>query len=255
MIRRLLDRGFRALGYEVRHLRSERSPFSREAISKEDQETINTVRPYTMTSWERIYAAVQAARYVHENRIEGSIVECGVWRGGSSMAMARTLASLNDQERELFLFDTYEGMPKPSKYDKSIGGADAKLRFEKTQTGKDRSNWCEASLEDVKENMGRVEYDAAKIHYIKGKVEETIPGTCPEQIAILRLDTDWYESTKHELEHLFPKLVPGGVLIIDDYGHWEGARKAVDEYFAVHDIHMLLHRIDYTGRIGVVQSS
>jgi len=73
----------------------------------------------------------------------------------------------------------------------------------------------------------------------------------PGKIALLRLDTDWYESTAHELKHLYPLLVPGGVIIIDDYGHWEGARKAVDEYITAEKLPLLLNRIDYTGRIGI----
>ena len=71
----------------------------------------------------------------------------------------------------------------------------------------------------------------------------------PKQIALLRLNTDWFESTYHELVHLYPLLSKGGVLIIDDYGHWQGARKAVDTYFKEQGIYPLLHRIDYTGRI------
>jgi O-methyltransferase len=84
-----------------------------------------------------------------------------------------------------------------------------------------------------------------------GKVEDTFPKDTPDKIAILRLDTDWYESTRHELIHLYPKLSIGGVLIIDDYGHWEGARKAVDEYINDNTLRILLNRIDYTGRIAV----
>ncbi len=94
-------------------------------------------------------------------------------------------------------------------------------------------------------------YPKEKIHLIKGKVEDTIPENIPKEIALLRLDTDWYESTKHELIHLFPLLKPNGILIIDDYGHWEGARKAVDEYISDNNIHILLNRIDYSGRISV----
>jgi O-methyltransferase len=84
-------------------------------------------------------------------------------------------------------------------------------------------------------------------------VEDTIPASVPEQIALLRLDTDWYESTKCELEILFPRLVKGGVIIIDDYGCWQGARKAVDEYFNKNNIAILLNRMDDTGRIGIKQ--
>jgi len=90
------------------------------------------------------------------------------------------------------------------------------------------------------------------MHFIKGRVEETIPNAAPEQIALLRLDTDWYESTRHELIHLFPRLTHGGVLIIDDYGYWQGARKAVDEYIEENKLSILLARIDSTARMAVV---
>ena len=94
-------------------------------------------------------------------------------------------------------------------------------------------------------------YDIARTHFVAGDVEQTIPGVVPEQISLLRLDTDWYESTRHELKHLYPRLIRGGVLIIDDYGHWKGARQAVDEYLAETGAKLLLNRIDYTGRAAV----
>lgn len=94
-------------------------------------------------------------------------------------------------------------------------------------------------------------YDREKFHFISGAVEETIPEQSPKEIALLRLDTDWYESTSHELKHLFPRLTVGGVLIVDDYGHWQGARQAVDEYVADNHVRIFLNRIDYTGRIGI----
>ena len=250
IFKKAIDRSFRALGYEVRKTKKKRS-YKREAFTEKDIATIEFVMPYTMTSYERVYSVIEATKYIEEKNLPGSIVECGVWRGGSSMAIARTLKECGNTRRDLYLYDTYEGMPEPTEHDVSIGGSDAAKRFEETKTTEDRSSWCEASLEDVQQNMKLVGYNEEKIHYVQGKVEETIPETCPEHIALLRLDTDWYESTKHELAHLYPRLVQGGVLIIDDYGHWEGARKAVDEYFAQNNITMLLNRIDYTGRVGV----
>jgi hypothetical protein len=99
--------------------------------------------------------------------------------------------------------------------------------------------------------MASTGIDAGRLHFVKGPVEETIPASVPERIALLRLDTDWYESTRHELIHLFPRLAAGGVLIVDDYGHWRGCRRATDEYFEQTGVHILLHRVDYTGVIGV----
>ena len=83
-------------------------------------------------------------------------------------------------------------------------------------------------------------------------VEETIPDGAPEQIALCRLDTDWYESTIHEMEHLYPRMTPGGVLLIDDYGHFMGCKRAVDEYIEKNQRALLLNRIDFTGRLIVV---
>jgi len=94
-------------------------------------------------------------------------------------------------------------------------------------------------------------YPEAKIRAVRGRVQETIPGVAPEQIALLRLDTDYYDSTLHELEHLYPRIPPGGVLLVDDYGRLEGATRAVDEYFAAHGVKMMLNRIDSQGCIGV----
>ena len=214
-------------------------------------DTLNVVRPYTMTSPERVHALIEAVKYVTRSRVPGAIVECGVWRGGSMMAAARTLLSLGSSERDLYLFDTFEGMSPPSEHDVDMGGqrAGAMLATQsKTDAG---SYWCYASLEDVRGALAQVGYPAERVHYVKGKVEETVPAQAPQQIALLRLDTDWYESTQHELRHLFPRLARGGVIIIDDYGHWRGARQAVDEYIAQNQVPLFLHRIDYTGRIGV----
>ena len=101
--------------------------------------------------------------------------------------------------------------------------------------------------------MAQSGYPSEKLHFVRGPVEETIPDCVPEQIALLRLDTDWYESTKHELLHLFPRLQPGGVLIVDDYGHWQGAQRAVDEYFGTEHPPLFLSRIDYAARIAIKQ--
>jgi hypothetical protein len=103
----------------------------------------------------------------------------------------------------------------------------------------------------VKETLRATGYPAERLHFVVGPVEETIPREVPPGIALLRLDTDWYESTKHELEHLYPLLADGGALIIDDYGHWEGCKRAVDEYFAASPPPVLLSRIDYTGRVAI----
>jgi len=211
----------------------------------DDELILREVKPFTMTSDDRILAVIDSIRYLAKNGIAGSVVECGVWRGGSSMAAALTLLQEGDITRDLYLFDTFTGMTEPSDKDVSFNGIAAKEQFPSSGDG-----WCKADVTDVTNNMHSTGYPNELLHFIVGPVEETIASQCPPQhIALLRLDTDWYESTRHELEHLFPRLVTGGILIIDDYGHWQGARKAVDEYLSSHNLHYLMHRIDYTGRL------
>jgi len=209
---------------------------------------IKAVRPYTMTGNAKLHALITATRYIHDHAVPGAIVECGVWRGGSMHAVARTLDMAGDHSRDLYLFDTFEGMPPPSGHDlRHDGRSAAHLLAASDRTA---GVWAYASLEDVQEGFAQVPYPAERIHYVQGPVEETVPAKAPEQIALLRLDTDWYASTKHELEHLYPRLVSGGVLIIDDYGYWKGARKATDEFLERTGERLLLIRID-TGRIAV----
>lgn len=209
-------------------------------------------QPYTMTSVERMYGLYKAVEYILSNDIKGAFVECGVWRGGSAMIIAQMLTNRKIKNRKLYLYDTFEGMSVPTKNDVSFVGRIAQTEIAKKGYNKNgNSTWCLADLLDVKKNLNQTNYIPKNIIYIKGKVEDTIPSKMPEEeIALLRLDTDWYESTKHELNFLFPKLVKKGIIIIDDYGHWKGCRKAVDEYFSKNP-EILFNRLDYTGRIGL----
>jgi hypothetical protein len=163
-------------------------------------------------------------------------------------AVARTLDSVGDHSRDLYLFDTYEGMPPPSEKDLRLDGKSAQELLDKGT--KDQSIWAYATLEDVKQGFQSVPYPAERIHYVEGKVEDTIPDQAPDTIALLRLDTDWYESTKHELEHLYSRLVSGGVLIIDDYGYWKGSQQATDEWLKATGERLMLARAG-TGRIAI----
>jgi O-methyltransferase len=207
--------------------------------------------PFTMTSRERMFALWQATRYVVDAKVPGDLVECGVWRGGSSMLAALTLLE-SGAPRPLWLYDTYEGMPQPSARDRQWDGQSATERLALHERRPGAANdWAFATLEDVIAQMASIGYPSELLSFVKGPVEETIPARSPERIALLRLDTDWYESTLHELRHLWPRLSAGGVLIIDDYGHWQGAREATDEFFASQGAALLLNRIDYTGRIAV----
>jgi hypothetical protein len=220
-------------------------------VSDADLEVILKVRPFTMTTPERLLGFINAVRYIEANQIPGSIVECGVWKGGSMMAAALTLLATKGPTRQLHLFDTFSGMTAPSQKDSTRYEDDPQKAYEERKKESGIVEWSYSPLEVTRGNLLSTGYPAEKVHFVKGPVEQTIPEHAPGEIAILRLDTDFYESSKHELIHLYPRLAIGGVLIIDDYGHWEGARLAVDEYFSEHKIPMLLNRLDYTGRLGV----
>lgn len=203
--------------------------------------------PYTMTSIEKGYALWRAVRYLEARGIPGDIVECGVWRGGSMLLAGLTLRQTpTGSSRRIHLFDTFEGMSRPSEVDVSSTGFDALTWW---QRHGDDQGPIVASLDEVQANLALL--DRESLVFVKGKVEDTIPLEAPQRIALLRIDTDWYESTLHELIHLWPRVESGGVLIIDDYATWEGARKAVDEFWATMDDPPLLHRIDSAGMIAV----
>jgi O-methyltransferase len=250
---------FNRLGYSIQKTRKDSNGLSKplEDIKEEEfWEIYNLCKPYTMTSIERMYSLYLSVDYVLSNNIEGAFVECGVWRGGSSMLIAKMLSNRKIYDRKIYLYDTYEGMSEPTNNDISWLGQKADKLLEANKSTKKNSVWCLADIEDVQTNIRLTNYNEKNLHFIKGKVEDTIPAMIPEEpIALLRLDTDWYESTKHELIHLFPQLTQNGVLIIDDYGHWEGCRKATDEYFKENNIHLMLNRIDYTGRAAIKTQS
>jgi O-methyltransferase len=200
-----------------------------------------------MTSSERIFALIQAVRYFQKRAIPGSIVECGVWKGGSMAATAPALLEKNDVRCDWYLVDTFEGMTDPSSKNVDYSGVSASQGL-----ARDSGFKCaDAPLAEVKKLMYATGYPPERIHFVPGRVEDIIPASAPESIALLRLATDWYESTRHELMHLFPRLATGGVLVIDDYGHWRGSRLACDEYFEQNRIQILLNRIDFTGRIAL----
>lgn len=214
--------------------------------------TCEAVDGYTLTSVERIAALVQSLRHLSHRGIEGSVVECGVWRGGSMLAAARTLLEHDDTSRELWLYDTFTRMPEPGERDFDIWGRHASEYFEGPVDPHDTDGYRYLPLAEVRRLLEGSGYPPGQLRFVPGLVEETIPARAPDRIALLRLDTDWYESTRHELEHLYPRLVDGGVLIIDDYGQFTGARDAVDEYLAGLPDPPFLHRIDFTGRLAVV---
>jgi O-methyltransferase len=208
-------------------------------------------RQFSMTSPDRMYALYKAVQYIQQASIEGGIVECGVWRGGSMMVVAEALKMFGGPERHLHLFDTYEGLPEPTPEDVDVWGNDAESWWKQKRTSDRSSDWARAHLDEVQHNMNLTGFPEKSITYVKGMVEDTIPTQAPDKISLLRLDTDWYASTKHEMQHLFPRLSRNGILIIDDYGHFKGAKQAIDEYLMAADVPLMLIRIDYTGRIAI----
>jgi O-methyltransferase len=249
----------KTLGYNIVKTRTTNYPegFSDAEVDIVNYEHFDIIRqasPYSLTGPAKLFALIESVKYVINSNVKGDIAECGVWKGGSMMAAALALLKMNTTDRSLFLYDTYKGLPPPSEEDVSTYGDNASAMYlcgSKTRTKEDAHVWCYSPLEEVKRNMLSLGYPNSRIFFIEGKVEDTIPLHMPNEISILRLDTDFYESTKHELKHLFPRLSPGGVLIIDDYGHWLGQKKAVDEYFQKHGIRILLNRIDYACRVGI----
>lgn len=238
-----LHRIIRRLGYELRRPTS--------GLSEREVAMVERVREITATSPARIVGLMDAVRYVVKNAIPGCVVECGVWRGGSVVVAALTLLELGDTSRDVYLFDTFEGMSEPTLRDRFADGTPVAAVLRRLERRDDGSIWAMSPIDRVKANVLATGYPAEKFHFVQGKVEDTLPGRAPERIALLRLDTDWYESTRHELEHLYDRLCPGGVLIIDDYGHWQGAREAVDEFFSARGYSPLLGRLDETGRMFV----
>jgi hypothetical protein len=220
-------------------------------VAEHNRAIVERAMPFTMTSPLRIEATVEAVRHCVRREIPGAFAECGVWRGGSVLAMILALQELGVADRDIYLYDTFEGMTEPGEHDRSALAAYEEARSRGERPFEEMFGPQAFNEDGVRRTLAASGYPQERLHFVRGAVEETIPASLPERLALLRLDTDWYESTRHELIHLYPVLSTGGVLIIDDYGHWDGCRRAVDEYFGETADPLLLARIDYTGRIAV----
>jgi O-methyltransferase len=211
------------------------------------------VRPHTLTfnsGAEGPWALYQSIEYIVRNQIPGDIVECGVWSGGSVLLAALALKHFGDTSRRIYLYDTFAGMPKPDPIDARWDGLPALPTWERFQ--RDGRSWCFGGTQDyVRGVVSKSGYPEDKFVFVEGQVEDTLPATRPDQISLLRLDTDLYSSTYHELVHLYPKLAPGGILIIDDYGAFRGAKLATDRFIEENNLPLFLSRIDVSVRLAV----
>lgn len=217
-------------------------------LSPIEIDSIYKYRPFSMTSFERLSAIAISMNYLHLNKIEGALVECGVWAGGS-IGLAAYLSQQKGEIRDVILFDTFQGMSAPSEEDT----LEAHEGYRDTLIDDGSSSWCAVSLNDVKKNLAQSGIEMSKLKFVVGDVSETLieKSNLPEKIAFLRLDTDWFQSTFDELTHLYPRLTTGAVVIIDDFGAWEGARSAVTKYFQDNNLHPLMVPIDNSGRIFI----
>jgi O-methyltransferase len=251
MLTRLIQTALNKFGYELRKDPKTQMPVE---LSREECDIVNYVmaNKLTMVSHERLWTTLMACKYAIEQDIPGDFVECGVWRGGNALVAAE-MFKLYGVSKKVWLFDTFKGMTAPTDADvEAAGGKSAQQQFALDQ--RDTHNaWCYASLGDVRNSFDKKGLLSENVVFVEGDVCQTLGNAdrLPEQICVLRLDTDWYESTKKELEVLYPKLSLGGCLIIDDYGYWAGSKKATDEYFASQAKRPFLQYTDVTGRVAV----
>lgn len=204
-------------------------------FNKYENKMINIAYRYSMMNSKRLWNIFNCSQNVLEDKIQGDFVECGVYKGGGIILMS-SIINKKKINKKVWAYDTFAGMSEPDQNDKDYSGEDAMMHW-KTFKNENHNNWCYASLSDVKKNVSfasaELSLNLDNINYIKGKVENTLndKNNLPEKISILRLDTDFYNSTKFELKILYPKLSIGGYLIIDDFGYWKGSKKACVEYF------------------------
>lgn len=219
-------------------------------LSAGDAALLRRIDGLSMTSKIAQWEFIRALRDIEARDIPGDIVECGVWRGGN-LALAGLHNLQFGSKRQIWAYDTFAGMTAPTEFDeKATSSLDTAKKFQELDRD-GHNDWCYASREDVVRNFATVVGENARLKIVQGPVQDTLldSANLPDKIALLRLDTDFYDSTKAEMEILYPRLERGGILIIDDYGEWAGARKAVDEYFQGQ--HVWLHRVTDTVRLMV----
>jgi O-methyltransferase len=207
-----------------------------------DNEILNFVSPYTVCDNARILNVLQVIDWIAKENIPGDFVEAGVYKGGIIMAMALKCKQLG-LTRKIYAYDTFSGMTAPTGLDIDINNMRALDLMDKSSYVYSEAIHCKSSLEETKENFEKTGY--SNVVFCEGDILQTSLHSIPQEIALLRLDTDWYESTKFELDHFEPQVRKGGYVIVDDYGHWKGSRKAVDDFLLTHP--QQVTPVDYTG--------
>ena len=228
MLRKIINNVLMFFGYKISRKIKE------QMLSKKFLENYNKSKNLSSFNLEFFLFLELSLDYLFKRkRIEGDIVECGVFKGANCRFICDYLKSINKENINIFLYDTFEGMPSASSIDTNIfTKKNYNFYLKKMQKNNEVDNFYKyENIDNVKKLLFQTNYNNNKIHFIKGLVEETIPKTIPNKISLLILDTDYYDSTKHELQHLYPLVEKGGIIIIDDYGTWSGVKKAVDEYF------------------------
>ena len=194
----------------------------------------------TMLSPEALYDLWWSVKYLCENDLRGDIVELGVWQGGALEIVAHALNEFKGNNR-IVGFDTFEGHPMPEAEEIDIWGNNMLDKFHEVTN--DGEKWCFADYHSVENKLKSI---YTNVTLIKGVVNETVDMSDINEISILRLDMDWYEPTKIALNKLYGKIQKGGALIIDDYGHHSGAKKATDEYFKEKKLRINFRHINYS---------
>ena len=256
MAKKSINKGLNRFGFQLERFTPKGEFFTAMEASKADEEIYKKVQAYTMSNPDPIYSLITATRYIIENDIAGDFVECGTWSGGCSMAIALTLIELGDTKRNIWIYDTFAGMTEPGAIDVTYGDKvmSALPYWQEKNGSSSGSDWANISLDRVKTNLGSTNYPMEKLKFVEGDVLETLEYSLPNNIALLRLDTDWYDSTKKEMMALYPKLSLGGVCIVDDYGAWAGSKQAVDEFMSENLPRPLMHITDWTTRTWVKTS-
>ena len=217
--------------------------------TEEELKIIDNFTESSLTTKANLWSIIQSLKYLDNNNIDGDVVECGVYKGGTLAMILRFLNNLKIS-RKIYGYDKFEeGLRyiKLTSHDKTIKG-ESFLDFSNDNIHKN----------DKQKNFNPIKYlpeiESDNVILVKGDIHETLTKekNIPKNIAFLRMDTDFYSSTKTQLEILFPRLVNGGVLHIDDYGTCPGVKKAVDDYFQSESI--WLHRVDYTCRLLIKKS-